>query len=398
MKKWIKGSIYTYILKNFILIIVMAAIFYNAADIITDKLTGEILIMQYDEDIFEQEEWPKAAYELAIRISSICMVACLLLILVWIGFIILRMRKRIAEPLEQIGNAMEEYSGQKENVEHPFTASMQKSGILEIDNISDSFTRMTERLRQSEEQRKKLEAERQKMLADISHDLKTPITVIQGYAGAICDGLADETTQQKYVQTIFHKSEMLAELVNSFYEYSKLEHPQFTLEMKKDDICEYFREYLAIKYEELELAGFDLQAELPETKIPCEFDHAQLKRVFENIISNSVRHNGAGTTIFAHMQEREGTVLIRLGDDGKGVPAAIREHIFEPFVVGDEARTSGNGTGLGMAISKKIIEAHNGTIALLPENGYDRISASEHDSSNHDIKIGYEIRLNICSE
>ncbi|MBP5265696.1 MAG: HAMP domain-containing histidine kinase [Lachnospiraceae bacterium] len=213
-----------------------------------------------------------------------------------------------------------------------------------------------------------IEAARQKMLADISHDLKTPITVIQGYSKAIVDGMVSEENMDKYLNTIYQKSNRLADLINEFYQYSRLEHPEFQLTLEPGDLSEYVREYVAGKYEELEVAGYQLDVDIPERPIYMPFDHVELSRVFENIITNTIRHNPAPTTIYVSMEflREKHQVRIRLGDDGEGIPEEIREHIFEPFVVGDESRNSKHGTGLGLSVAKRVVVAHGGTIRLLP--------------------------------
>lgn len=241
------------------------------------------------------------------------------------------------------------------------------SDIKEFDSICHSYNRMVERLQKSEQSRSRLEGQRRQMTADISHDLKTPITVIRGYAKALSDGVTDEEAQQKYLDAIYTKTEMVAELIDTFHEYSKLDHPQFGFEMKEGNLCEYFREYLAMKYEELDLAGFELEAELPDEPIIFTFDHQQFKRVFENLITNSFRHNKAGTTIFASITDDRNAVVIHIGDNGKGIPKELRETIFEPFVVGSRSRTANKGSGLGLAISKRIVEAHGGVISLIDD-------------------------------
>lgn len=216
-------------------------------------------------------------------------------------------------------------------------------------------------------QEREVEMARQKMLADISHDLKTPITVIQGYSKAIVDGVVPTEDVDKYLGTIYQKSNRLSELINSFYDYSRLEHPQFQLSMEKGDLSEYVRGYVADKYEELELAGFELDVDIPEKEIFTEFDHVELIRVFENIISNSVKHNTPPVTLHVSMELLEGKrqVRIRMGDDGAGIPEHLRENLFDPFAVGDEARNSKHGTGLGLSVAKRIVEAHGGSIRLL---------------------------------
>ncbi len=276
-----------------------------------------------------------------------------------IVYFVVRTAVAVRKPMNMLQDAMAELGTGKRDI------AISYSGPKEFVQIIDTFNEMTEKLQKSEEERAHLEAERQKMLADISHDLKTPITVIQGYSKAVSDGLVPEAEKKKYLDTITLKADSLAELINTFYEYSKLEHPEFQLVRSNGDICEYFREYLAMKYEELEISGFPLEIDIPEEKIARSFDESQLKRVFENIISNSLKSNPAGTTIYAGMKQVGNKVAIYLGDDGVGIPSAIRDEIFKPFVVGNDARTSGTGTGLGLSIAKLIVEAHDGTIRLM---------------------------------
>lgn len=244
-------------------------------------------------------------------------------------------------------------------------------GPYEFKEIMENFNDLSQRLEESEKKREYLDRERQRILTDISHDLKTPITVIQGYSKAICDGLVSEETKDKYIKIIEKKAEAVSALTDSFFEYSKMEHPDFTANTEKCDICEFCKEYLAEKYQELEISGFDLQVEIPETPIYCKIDRALFRRVIENIIVNAVRYNPEGTCIFFEINSETYGAAITIGDYGIGIPESMATSIFEPFTTGDMSRTSGKGTGLGMAIVKKIIDAHHGNIRLIypPENG-----------------------------
>lgn len=275
-----------------------------------------------------------------------------------------RLNHKVKRPLMALKESIVCYQkGQK--------LSNDNDGPDEFVEIGDDFVKLAQRLAESEERRKTSDEEKQQMLADISHDLKTPITIIQGYAKAICDGIIKEENKQQYLQTIYHKSIVLNELINAFSEYSKLEHPDFRPVKTKVDICEYAREYLAAKYNELVLGGCSLEVEIPEMIIWCQIDVQQMKRVFENLINNSVKHNKRGTALFFSMKKEADTVCISIGDNGTGIPKELAQMVFEPFVVGDESRNSRQGTGLGLAIAKKIVEAHGGVIELVkfPKEG-----------------------------
>ncbi|WP_051545049.1 HAMP domain-containing sensor histidine kinase [Butyrivibrio sp. MC2021] len=301
----------------------------------------------------------RAEYKRILIVASTVFSLCLLgLIFVFAVRISLRIRR----PLKLFASAMREITKGRTDT------TVAYEGPREFVEIADAFNNMSTELHDSEKKRAAAEQEKQKMLADISHDLKTPITVIQGYAKAVADGLIPKEDEKKYLDTISKKADGLSDLINTFYEYSKLEHPEFRLVTETGDVCEYFREYLALKYEEIELLGFNLDLDIPDEEIMYDFDKMQLKRVFENILSNSIKANKAGTTIIASMKKTSDRIIIRLGDDGVGIPADIRDNVFKPFVVGDESRTSGQGTGLGLSIAYLIVKAHGGTIRLLDEN------------------------------
>lgn len=312
-----------------------------------------------------------------IYVSSIA-----LFVIIVIFFIVLftmHQKKAMAEPLEALDSAMKDFAAGS----HGNTVSMDEIPS-EFHHVVDTYNTMSVQLKESEDRQKHMEEERQIMIADISHDLRTPVTVISGYAAALEDGMVPKEEQKNYLHAISKKADTLSQLIESFYEYSRLEHPQFHLEEKEADIAEYFRAYLASKYEELEMQGFHLQTDLPENPVMAEFDPVHLQRLFENLIVNSIRHNEPGTTIYAAMKQTKDQVCIRIGDDGTGIPKEKRAEIFEPFVTGSTARTSGKGTGLGLAIARKVVEAHHGTIRII-------------DDETHQWSVLFEILLPLKS-
>ena len=330
----------------------------EASDYAKTYLEG---LNEYDPDHKEMEK--EINYYIA-KFSSWATISLYIVVIVIIFIFGVKIIKRISKELKKLDTALENFS---RSAAANNEISEINSDIKEFNNICTSYNRLVTRLKESENERTQLESEQRRMIADISHDIRTPITVMQGYAKAISDNMVDEETKQKYLDSICRKSETVAELVSTLHEYSKLEHPDFDFNMEEGDICEYFRSYLAMKYQDLDLAGFFLEADIPEEKMPFSFDHKQLNRVFENLIINSFRHNSAGTTIYTEIRNTEGGIIIRIGDNGKGIPKELRETIFDPFVVGNKSRTGAKSSGLGLAISRKIVEAHNGTIALIDD-------------------------------
>lgn len=309
--------------------------------------------------IIHTEKLNDTAYAKLSQISRFLIPIFTVLYVILIAAFIFRLNKQVKKPLAILNHAMLDFADGIRNM------PVEYNGPSEFVRICDSFNKMSSRLKESESAKQKLDQDRQKMLADISHDLKTPITVIQGYSKALTEGLIPEEKKDKYLNTIYHKANGLTELINTFYEYSKLEHPDFSLEKEETDICEFCREYIASKYEEIEIAGFITEISIPEQRIICFLDRMQFKRVLENILVNALKHNPSGTTLFFIIEDTPNQAVLLLGDNGVGIPEEIAGTIFNPFTVGDESRNNKQGSGLGLAIAQKIVAAHEGAISLV---------------------------------
>lgn len=280
----------------------------------------------------------------------LCQLLTAACVLGWLYYRVCRPLRQLEHDLQAIG------AGQPLEPADP-------AGPLELRVLQERAALLSDKLEQEQTRRMQSERSRQSMLADISHDLKTPITVIEGYAQALEQGLVTPGMEQQYLRTIASKAAELDELINTFYEYSKLEHPEYALEREPTDIFVFVRNWLADKYDELDLSGFRLEADIPERHVTLPIDRSQLRRALENIVSNTVRYGGEGAGIYCRMLSDDRTVTILLGDDGPGIPKALQPDLFEPFAVGERARGQ-KGSGLGLAITRKILEAHGGAIAL----------------------------------
>lgn len=354
-------------------------IIYNSYSLETDSLTKreyEFLIDKSDKDYSIQKYLFKTSSDkvytlllyqektangvLQSKINSFVTDSILMFILAYLTVIlifILWLNQKIKKPLTMLCLALNEFqAGNQKEIEY--------SGPREFNEIFESFNAMSKRLSDSEVERKKLADSKQKMLADISHDLKTPITVIEGYATALNDGVVPKSETGTYLSVIVQKSQYLNELINTFHEYSLLEHPNYTLSKHPIDIYNYLREYVANRYSELVVSGFELDIDIPEEHIYCEVDGRALQRVFTNILSNAIKHNRPGTKLLISISTSQMWVRILLADNGVGIPEEIRDSLFEPFVLGEKSRT-GRGSGLGLSIAKRIVEAHGGMIKLL---------------------------------
>ncbi len=311
------------------------------------------------------KDWDINDYTTVERKTMLMYWSLLPICLLLIAFFIFWLNRKVKNPLMQLSAAISRV--ESSGLESARVGSLK--GPYEIQTIARNFDHMADKLAESEAQRRKSDADRQKLLADISHDLKTPITVICGYTNAIADGKISPDKLGAYLHLINDKAEEVNELLNSFYEYNKVNHPQFHVEPVVTDICEFMREYLARRYDEIELAGFTLRIDIPDHMILCAVDAPMLTRALNNIIYNAMKYNALGTVMgvkIAKETERHkpNAVAIRLADNGVGIEPERRSRIFEPFVTGADSRNT-EGSGLGLAITKKIVEAHGGTVKLL---------------------------------
>lgn len=245
-------------------------------------------------------------------------------------------------------------------------------GPEEFKAIARQLVSMETQLKESEKERQRLDQEKRKFLTDISHDLKTPATVIRGYAEAMRDGLVPEEQKGAVWETIIRKAQQVSTLLISFHEYSKLEHPQMPVSLVSADLGELVRDYFAGRYQELELKGFLPEADIPEEPMYAMVDHRLMVRVLDNLINNAVSYNPPGTRILVAVKREGEMIRLLVADSGCGIPKEMQETLFQPFVTGDEARTGSHGSGLGLAIVKKIVELHGGNITAAedPPEGF----------------------------
>ena len=240
-------------------------------------------------------------------------------------------------------------------------------GPEEFAQIARNFLKLEKKLQESEEERRRLDREKRRLFADLSHDLKTPVTVISGYARALQDNMVPKQERQRYLGVIAKRAERLDELLQSFHEYSRLEHPRMQVKKSREDLCGIVRDYFAGRYQELELKGYFLKADLLEEPVWCGLDPGLFVRVLDNLVNNALKYNPKGTTLFVEVRRKGSRAELRIGDDGRGIEERPGESVFSPFVTGDDSRGGKHGSGLGLSIVREIVRLHGGTIRLEKE-------------------------------
>jgi signal transduction histidine kinase len=207
-------------------------------------------------------------------------------------------------------------------------------------------------------------------LANVSHELKTPLTSIQGFAQAIVDGAADSpAATQRSANIIYSEAERMRRLVDSLLDLARLDAELRTLRRAPVDL----RALLAGVVEQFgpraKEQGVDLHPELPPTLPALVGDGDRLAQVFANLLDNALKHTPAGGAVTVRASPAEDAVEVQVADTGHGIPAADLERIFDRFYQVDKSRARSGGVGLGLAITKEIVAAHGGTLSVRSQAG-----------------------------
>lgn len=217
-----------------------------------------------------------------------------------------------------------------------------------------------------EMERKNQEDSNRKMLANISHDLKTPLTVILGYSEMIRsqEGISLDSIQQK-VEKIYRKTTDVLEMINIFFDLVKIESGELALEMQVLDLCELARNEILNYYDMLQEGGYQVEIDIPEEEIHVKADRQAVKRILANLIQNAIKYGGDGRYLRLGITQRKDQVTIQVEDRGKGIMEDSQDKIFERLVTLEDSRNKKyQGSGLGLTITKRLAEAMGGSIQV----------------------------------
>lgn len=244
----------------------------------------------------------------------------------------------------------------------------------EIGQLCADFEEMRVHLKNEIEMRIQYEQDLRELISNISHDIKTPLTAIKGYAEGLLDGVADTPERrEKYLRTIFAKASDMTTLVDELSFYTKIDTNNIPYNFEKVRINDYFRDCIEDSSPELEIVNVELSFESTvEEETQVLGDREQLRRVMNNLIGNAVKYRGDKEQgiIKVHLFEDEKMVRVEVADNGQGISQAALPYVFERFYRGDASRNSKQGgSGLGLAIAKRIIEEHGGGIFAESKEG-----------------------------
>jgi signal transduction histidine kinase len=213
---------------------------------------------------------------------------------------------------------------------------------------------------------------RRRLIAAVSHDLRTPLASLRLLVDAVEDGVATGETRTRYLREMRTHVAALSVLIDDLFELSRLEAGEISWSLHQVELGELVSETVAALRAQAQERGVMVAAELPDAgaSLAACANAEKLQRVLFNLIVNAIRHTPADGSVVVRARPAAGGagVEVEVVDDGAGVPAAERERVFEPFYRGGEdgSARSSDGAGLGLAIARAIVEAHGGRIWLEP--------------------------------
>ncbi|MFL5872344.1 MAG: sensor histidine kinase [Solirubrobacterales bacterium] len=221
------------------------------------------------------------------------------------------------------------------------------------------------RLAMEERAGREVEEARRQLVAAASHDLRTPLASLRLLVESIDDGVATGETRERYLREIRTHVGVLSDLIDDLFELSRIEAGDISWTMRQVELGELIDEAVAAMRAPAAERGVRVAAELPAGGLVAEANAEKVQRVLFNLIQNAIRHTPADGSVTVRARAQGRAVEVEVDDQGEGIPGADAAHVFEAFYRGDASRGE-DGAGLGLAISKAIVEAHGGRIWLEP--------------------------------
>ncbi len=271
--------------------------------------------------------------------------------------IITTLYRRFGKPLSQIFNAIDSVA------EGDLSVRVSESRSDMFSELIKRFNKMVSELERAEQQRRNL-------TADIAHELRTPLHIIQGNLEGVIDGVYEPTTE--HINNTLDETKLLARLVNDLQTLSLAETGQLPLHPTRFLLADLMHDLTTSFSSQAASEGIDLQTKVSDPNQEISADYDRLNQVLSNLISNALRHTSGGGKISLETESivgEERSVRIKVTDTGAGIPSGDLPFIFDRFWRGDKSRSGRVNSGLGLAIVKQLVLAHTGIIEVQSEVG-----------------------------
>lgn len=253
--------------------------------------------------------------------------------------------KKLTLPLRKLSAAVKKIS------QGNFEIVLDEVNTLEIDEVSSAFNSMTKQL-------SKIDKNRKDFLANVSHELRSPMTNVQGFVEGMLDGTIEAQDTNKYLQIVLNESKRMNKLINSLLNLSQIENDDIPLEVHPFNINEIIRQALIPNINRIETKNIILDLCVDDRPLMVLGDKGKIEQVIFNLIDNAIKFTPEKGQISIITKTYEKKVHFIINDSGSGILPEDISHIFDRFYMSEKSHTSGKGTGLGLAICKKIMDKH----------------------------------------
>ena len=280
-----------------------------------------------------------------LSLLLVVITACTVALVIAALLILNHTKHAVLKPLRDLNNAVLEVASGNLKKRLP-------TGNDEIGQLSSSFNHMASSLEQ-------LDNSRSEFISDVSHELRTPMTSITGFVGGILDGTIPPEKSEEYLKIVYAESRRLTKLTNDMLEMSKMNAPQFKLDVTEFDICELIRLCIIQLEQKISEKELELDVTMPDEKLMALADKSSIQRVIINLLDNAIKFSYEKSTVTLSVIKKSGKIYVSVGNLGLGIDEREIGHIFDRFYKTDKSRTGDKlGAGLGLALSKNIMNLH----------------------------------------
>jgi signal transduction histidine kinase len=263
--------------------------------------------------------------------------------------------RRILSPIKALTEAAKRF-GQGD-----FSQRLESKDKGEMGELSRAFNSMAGDLERTEQLRRN-------MVADVAHELRTPLSNLKGYLEAVSDGMIKPDA--KTFHSLNEEASLLSRLVDDLQELSLAEAGELRLDYQIGDIAELIKQTVAAMQTQAMTKGISVSIDLPDKLPAVNIDSHRIRQVMRNLLENAVAHTAKGGSITVSASQQGKQVEVSVTDTGEGIPAEDLANIFERFYRVDKSRTRATGgSGLGLTIARRLVEAHGGQIKVQSELG-----------------------------
>ena len=333
-------------------------LFQQSDGVQTDTVSVKKTMSLYGEDCFIIVSFKEASFSDTMASCRMEILLMMLLALLICVIAVYASTERMLEPFMRINSIVQRYSKGDFNVRIPLT------GADEATQLARSFNTMADQLNDLEETRKSF-------VANVSHELRSPLTSIRGFLEAMHDGTIPAEEYDKYIDIVLSETKRMTVMVNDLLDLARIESGKTAIHLEIFDINELIRRTLITFEARIRDNRMDVEVKFAQEQYHVEADSAQISQVLRNLIDNAIKYTpeGGRLRLATYAVRREVYVVVQ--DSGQGIPEEDIPHLFDRFYKVEKAHTptKQSGTGLGLSIVKKIIDRHGQTISVQSSKG-----------------------------